>query len=184
MSAGRAMISTENQLRGLMVAALAGDGAAYRLLLAELSGYLRGYFARRLPDRSADVEDLVQETLMALHARRETYDTGRPLTAWVYAIARYRLADRLRARARREALNVELPEDLFAAPEQEAAEARRDVMVLLATLPEKQRNPIMLTKLEGLSVEEAAARTGMSVSAVKVSVHRGLKKLARLVGTP
>jgi RNA polymerase sigma-70 factor, ECF subfamily len=176
------LISTETQLRGLMIAALDGDRAAYRVLLGELSGYLRGYFARRLPHGSPDTEDLVQETLMALHARRETYDAGRPFTAWVYAIARYRLADRLRSRARREQLHVELPEDLFAAPLQEAVEARRDVLALLARLPESQRAPILLTKLEGLSVEEAAARTGKSVSAVKVSVHRGLKKLAALAG--
>ena len=166
-----------------MVAALAGDGASYRCVLIELGGFLRGYFRARLRVAPADVEDLVQETLIAVHTRRETYDPQQPFTAWAYAIARYKLADRLRGRARREALHEPLDEALFVESDAAATEARLDVMALLATLPDGQRTPILMTKLEGLSVEEAAARTGMSVAAIKVSVHRGLKRLAALVGS-
>lgn len=177
------MDSVEQRLRALMLAASGGDEAAYRALLAELSGRLRAYFGRRLGALPADVEDLVQETLLAVHTRRETYDPGQPFTAWAYAIARYKLADRLRSRSRREALHDELDDELFGVePEAEAADARRDLTALLAELPEAQRAPILLTRIEGLSVEEAARRTGASVSSVKVSVHRGLKRLARMVG--
>ena len=164
-----------------MLGGLAGDGRAYRTLLSELSGYLRGYFGKRLGGSPSDVEDLVQETLLAVHTRRETYDPGQPFTAWAYGVARYKLIDRFRGRLRREALHDELGDDLFVDPETEAADARRDLMTLLASLPEGQRAPIILTKLEGFSVEEASSRTGQSVSSVKVSVHRGLKKLAALV---
>lgn len=165
-----------------MVAALAGDGAAYRVLLFELSGVLRAYFRRRMAASPADAEDLVQETLIALHTRRETYDPRQPFTPWAYAVARYKLADRLRGRARREALHEPLDESSFAASEIEAAEARLDLMALLHSLPNGQRTPILLTKIEGLSVEEAARRTGMSAAAIKVSVHRGLRRLAAMVG--
>jgi RNA polymerase sigma-70 factor (ECF subfamily) len=164
-----------------MLGGLAGDGRAYRTLLSELSGYLRGYFGKRLGSSPADVEDLVQETLLAVHTRRDTYDPGQPFTAWAYGVARYKLIDKLRGRVRREGLHDELSDELFVEPETDAADARRDLMALLGSLPEGQRAPIILTKLEGFSVEEAAARTGQSVSSIKVSVHRGLKKLAALV---
>jgi RNA polymerase sigma-70 factor (ECF subfamily) len=123
----------------------------------------------------------VQETLLAVHTRRDTYDPGQPFTAWAYGVARYKLIDKLRGRVRREGLHDELSDELFVEPETDAADARRDLMALLGSLPEGQRAPIILTKLEGFSVEEAAARTGQSVSSIKVSVHRGLKKLAALV---
>ena len=103
------------------------------------------------------------------------------MTVWLHAIARYKLVDDLRARAARAAIGLPLDEDaeaalIDAAPQ--AAEARRDLLVLLETLPERMRLPIVHVKLEGLSVAEAAARTGMSESAVKVGIHRGLKRLA------
>jgi len=122
----------------------------------------------------------VQETLLAVHNQRHTYQTEQPLTAWVHAIARYKLVDLLRAREAREALTDPLDDelDVFAASDTDAADARRDLDKLLAELPEHHRLPIMHIKLEGLSVAEAAQRTGMSESAVKVGVHRGLKALA------
>jgi RNA polymerase sigma-70 factor (ECF subfamily) len=99
----------------------------------------------------------------------------------MYAIARYKLVDLLRARAGREALHDPIDEDLDelgSEAESAANEARRDLRVLLAQLPDKQRLPIEYVKIEGLSVEETARRTGLSASAVKVGVHRGLKVLA------
>lgn len=138
---------------------------------------------KRLSAMPADVEDLVQESLLAIHNKRYTFDPSQPLGAWVYAIANYKLVDFLRRRGIRESLNESLENigELFSHSNVEAAEARRDIMKLLDQLPEKQRMPIVHTKLEGLSVEEAAERTGMSESAIKVGVHRGLKKLASLV---
>jgi len=170
----------EDQLKDLLVRGLAGDGAAYHAFLGELSAFLRGYLRGRLARLPDDVEDLVQETLLAVHNQRHTYDADQPLTAWVHAIARYKMIDFLRRRAGREAMHEPLDDvaGLFAAPEEEAREARRDLGTLLALLPDRQRLPIVHVKIEGLSVAETARRTGMSESAVKVGVHRGLKALA------
>src|SRR5574340_1794991 len=88
----------ETRLRDRFVRGLAGDGAAYEAFLRELCGYLRGFLRRRLSGMPDDIEDLVQETLIAVHTRRHTYDSGQPLTAWVHAIARYKIVDLLRAR--------------------------------------------------------------------------------------
>jgi RNA polymerase sigma-70 factor (ECF subfamily) len=171
----------EAQLKALMDDAQRGDAAAYARLLTTLATYLRAFFRRRLSRDPDSVEDLVQETLLAIHNQRHTYEAGALFTPWLHAIARYKLIDHLRrGAARRE---EPLPaEDHSAVLEDEAAEAptaRRDVLKLLATLPAHFRLPIEHVKLEGLSIEEAAVRTGMSISAVKIGIHRGMKALAR-----
>jgi len=179
--------ATENRLRALLLQGLRGDAPAYHRFLKELSAYLRAYFRKRLFQRPDEVEDLVQETLLAVHNQRQTYRHDQPLTAWVHAIARYKLVDLLRAQASREALTDPLDDELelFAASDTEAADAKKDLGKLLDTLPERQRLPIVHVKLEGLSVVEAARITGMSESAIKIGVHRGLKALAaRIKGTP
>jgi RNA polymerase sigma-70 factor (ECF subfamily) len=176
--------ASEDRLRDLLVRGLAGDAAAYHTFLKELSMRLRAFLRPRLGRLPDEVEDLVQETLLAVHNQRHTYDAGQPLTAWVHAIARYKLIDLLRRRAGRDALNDPLDDDdqdLLASSDTEAAEARRDLAKLLERLPERQRLPIVHMKLEGLSVAETARRTGMSEAAVKVGVHRGLKALAALI---
>lgn len=175
--------ATEQRLRQLFVLALAGDGAAYRQFLKALGAHLRAYFRKRLSQFPDDVEDLVQETMLAIHSHRHTYRPEQPLTAWVHTIARYKLVDLLRSRSRREALNDPLDDglQLFARSDTEAADARRDLGRLLAALPERQRRALLMTKVEGASVAEAAAAIGMSPVAVKVSVHRGLKALAARV---
>ena len=171
---------TENRLRELLVQGLNGDAAAYHQFLKALSAHLRAYFRKRLFQRPDEVEDLVQETLLAVHNQRHTNRTEQPLTAWVHAIARYKLVDLLRARASREALTDPLDDELgvFASSDTDAADAKKDLHKLLAGLPERQRLPIVHVKLEGLSVVEAAQLTGMSESAIKIGVHRGLKALA------
>jgi RNA polymerase sigma-70 factor (ECF subfamily) len=170
-------------LRHLLVRGLAGDAPAYHECLKELSAHLRAFLRRRLVRLPDEVEDLVQETLLAVHNQRHTYDAGQPLTAWVHAIARYKLVDLLRRRGVREALNDPLDDelDVFASSDTDAADARRDVAKLLERLPDQQRLPIIRMKLEGLSVTETARMTGMSESAVKVGVHRGLKALAAMI---
>lgn len=169
-----------DRLRSLLIAGIAGDSSAYHAFLKELSAHLRAFLKRRLAHLPDEVEDLVQETLLAVHNQRHTYDPRQPLTAWVHAIARYKLVDMLRRRSGREALNDPLDDefDLFAASDMEAKDAQRDIGKLLEQLPERQRLPIQYVKLDGLSVDEAARLTGMSQSAVKVGVHRGLKALA------
>ncbi|MFZ3127484.1 MAG: sigma-70 family RNA polymerase sigma factor [Rhodoferax sp.] len=172
--------SSESQLQTLLTQGLGGDAVAYHDFLRVLSGHLRAYFRRRLFQRPDDVEDLVQETLLAVHNQRHTYRLDQPLTAWIHAIARYKFVDLLRARSIREDLNDPLEEDLsvFAESDTDAVEAKKDINKLLADLPERQRLPIVHVKLEGLSVAETAQRTGMSESAIKVGIHRGLKALA------
>ena len=174
------MQDKDEHLKGLLVRGLAGDASAYHAFLKELAGYLRAFLRRRLVQMPDEVEDLVQESLLAVHNQRHTYDARQPLTPWVYALARYKLVDLLRRRTRTDMLNDPLDEEslLFVAADSEASDARRDVAKLLNRLPERQRLPIVHMKLEGLSVAETAQRTGMSESAVKVGIHRGLKALA------
>lgn len=171
---------TEERLRALLLAGLEGNATAYRDFLSELSTRLRAFLRKRLPHMQDEVEDIVQETLLAVHNARHTYRADQPLTAWVHAIARYKLMDFLRARSRREAFNDPLEDEheLFVACDDEPAQAKRDVGALLEQLPDKQRLPIVHVKLEGLSVAQTAQLTGMSESAVKVGIHRGLKALA------
>ena len=177
----------EGVLRDLFLRGLDGDNAAYHRFLAQLSAHLRAFLGKRLFGWPDEVEDLVQECLLAIHNQRATYQSDQPLTAWVHAIARYKMIDLLRSKAGREALHEPLDDEmaLFAYSATDAGDAQRDLGGLLDTLPDRQRLPIVHVKLEGLSVAETAQRTGMSESAVKVGIHRGLKALAaRIKGKP
>ena len=177
--------TTEAELRSLMVAGLAGDSAAHRALLERLSLRLRAYYKSRLGriGRSAtEAEDLVQETLLAVHVQRHTYDPEEPLTPWVHAIARYKLIDHLRrTRASLAELPIDQAGEIMAQDDHVAAESAYDLQRLLSRLPQKMRRAIQCVKLDGLSVTEAAHRCEISVSAVKVNVHRGLKALAAAI---
>lgn len=175
-------MADEAKLKALLLQGLTGDEAAHRAFLTEAAALLRGFFRNRLRNAPEDAEDLVQETLLALHTRRDTYDPQYPLTAWMYAIARYRLIDHVR-RVRRRGQHSSLDDiDIGDAdPEYEASDARRDVATLLEGLPAKQQAAIRLVKIEEKSVKEAAAITGYSESDIKISVHRGLKALTRLM---
>ena len=177
------MNTSEARLKDLLTRGLDGEATAYQAFLTEMSTHLRAYFRKRLARLPDEVEDLVQEALLAIHNKRHTYDADQPLTAWVHAIAKYKLVDLLRRRAGRELLTDPMDDeaDFFSTADSEAAEARRDLGKLLDQLPDRQRLPIVHTKLEGLSVAEAAQRTGMSESAIKVGVHRGMKALAALI---
>ena len=164
---------------------LEGEPAAYQAFLRKLSAHLRAFLRRRLFGWPDEVEDLVQECLLAMHNKRHTYQSDQPLTAWVYAIARYKLIDLLRSKSVREALHDPLEDDLavFAESSTDASDARRDLAGLLETLPDRQRLPIEHVKLKGLSVTDAATLLGMSESAVKIGIHRGLKALGKRVGS-
>jgi RNA polymerase sigma-70 factor (ECF subfamily) len=174
------LIEAEPQLRAWMLAGLAGDAFAYRKLLLALGSNLRAYYSRRVGPSAA--EDLVQETLIAMHSRRATYDPAQPLTAWVYGIARYKLIDEYRRSKRRATVPLDEAPELFAADEAESAGAKRDVEKLLLKLPEGKRALVRAIKLDGTSVADVAAQSGMSETAVKVSVHRALKSLNEDVG--
>lgn len=171
------MKATEARLRTLMMQGLNGDAASHSRLLSELSVLLRGFYSRRFGGDPSDAEDLVQETLIAVHTRRESYDPGKPFTSWAFSMARYKMIDEFRRRGLRQAAPIDEIEDLFAYDEYEAASAAIDLQQLMSGLPPQQREAIQQVKIEGLSVEEAAARSGLSSSNVKISIHRGLKKL-------
>jgi len=161
-----------------MAAAQGGHGGAYRRLLGELRQWLLRYFARRLPP--AQVEDAVQETLIAIHEKRHTYDPARPFRPWLAAVARYKWIDRLRAMGRER--TDALPDTIGIEDHESGVTSAVLLRDLIARLKPAQQQAIRLVKLDGYSVEEASARTGQSPSLVKVNIHRGLKQLAAIVG--
>ncbi|WP_254070393.1 sigma-70 family RNA polymerase sigma factor [Acidisphaera sp. L21] len=161
----------------LMIAAQAGDAAAYRRLLMALDRWLGRYFTRRLP--SATVEDTVQDTLLAIHEKRHTYDPARPFEPWLAAIARYKWIDRLRSMHTKP--TVTLTDDIAIGDHGDAVSSAWSLERLLRELKPAQSDAIRLVKLQGLSVEEAADITGQSPSLVKVNIHRGLGRLRTLV---
>lgn len=175
-------------MRRQFLLGLQGDNRAYHAFMERLSGDLRGYFRKRLSSMPDEAEDLVQEVLLAIHNQRHTYQASQSISAWVYAIAKYKLIDRLRRRNRHDIRQVSWEDELGtdgrydgSSDASEATSAQYDLDQLLARLPAKQRVPIVCTKIEGLTVAETAERLGISESSVKVTVHRGLKTLARLI---
>lgn len=173
----------ESEILPLWHRAQGGDEAAYRQSLDLIARRLRFYFRRRMPTLQDDVEDLVQETLLAVHLQRGTYDPTFAVSAWFTAIARHKLVDLWRRRGRQDELTDEYEDvdEMQLAAQPQEHHALRDLERLLQELPSLQRQAIELTKLEGLSIAEASTRTGASESAIKVQVHRGLKRLAALV---
>jgi len=170
----------------LMAAAQAGDRAAYRALLLAVVPYVRAIASRSLRSQ-ADLEDVVQDVLTTLHATRRMYDPARPFRPWLAAIARHRVADRLRQEMRRqrreEALTPvhETFADAGANNERQVID-RQSLLAALAALPPGQRRAVELMKLQEMSLQEAAVETGLSVTALKVATHRGILRLRRLLG--
>lgn len=168
------------QLQSLIALSLAGDRTAYGRLLVLLAPRLRAYFGRRLPD-AADAEDLVQETLIAIHTKRETYDPGLPFSPWVYGIARYKLIDHFRRRGVRRHVPLEEAGVLLDQTDTEAGATRADLERLLARLPARQRGLLEDVRLRGLTIAEAAPRHGYTEGAAKVALHRTMKSLSASV---
>jgi RNA polymerase sigma factor (sigma-70 family) len=157
----------------LMMAAQKGDGACYRRLLGELRPWLRRYFGARLPPSMVD--DAVQDTLVALHEKRNSYDASRPFGPWMVAIARYKWIDRLRAL--RKFATQPIGDDLAVEDHGAAVQSATTLEKLLADLKPAQAEVIRLVKMYGFSIEEASAKTGQSVSLVKVNIHRGITRM-------
>ena len=163
----------ESRFRVLMIRTLEGDSRAYRELLGELNRCLHGYFKRRI--RDAEVEDLVQGTLLALHSKRQTYDGALPFMPWAY-----KLADHFR---RNHSPHVPLEEagELFARESSEQSAVRADFEKLLERLPARRRSLITDVKLQGLSVAEAARKRGVTAASARVMLHRSLRWLTQVV---
>ena len=161
---------------------IAGDAQAYAWFLGEVAASLRPMVARRCGP--SDAEDVVQEVLLALHAKRATWDGARPVLPWVRAIARHKLTDVLR-RHYRQGRHLELP--LTERPDEISVEGRPVELVdldrRLAALPDRQRAVVRALGLEGASVQAVAERLAMTRVAVRVAFHRGLAALARRSAT-
>lgn len=174
------MASSEEQLKALMVDSLEGDANAHEALLRVLLPLLRAFFRAQMRGNAADIDDLVQDTLVAVHHRRTTYDRSRPFSAWLFSIARYKSIDHYR-RNRGHAPIDDCEHLLIVDGHEDEACARIDLERLLATLPEKQARVIRDTKIMGMSVAETAGGAEISESDVKISVHRGLQSLVRRI---
>jgi len=178
--------TNELVLETLMQAAQAGDAQAYARLLKEIAPRLKTMIRRQrqfLP--AADIEDLVQDVLISLHAVRATYDPGRPFMPWLYAITRNRLADGARRYARQKAHEVNVEEYPVTFSEEGTntdSELYRDPEALrqaIQALPPGQREAVEMLKLKEMSLKEASAASGTSVGALKVSVHRAMSALRK-----
>jgi RNA polymerase sigma-70 factor (ECF subfamily) len=170
-------VAAQDNWGGLMAAAQDGNGGAYRRLLGEIAIWLGRYFERRLPP--GEIDDAVQETLLAVHRRRHTYDPAQPFGRWLAAIAKRKWIDQLRGLERRAA--QDLPDDLSVGDHEAAVTSASVLASLLALLKPPQAQVILLVKLQGYSIEDASRQTGQSISAVKVNVHRGLARLTTLI---
>ena len=164
-----------------MLAAQAGDTAAYTALLEEIARVLRAYLLSRF-GHAEFVDDCVQECLLAIHGARHTYQRGRPFRPWLFTIARHKAIDQLRRRRVREDRQEAL-DDAEPALQQAAAAEETDVTaaVLLRQLPKDSRDALLLTKFAGYSTAEAAALCGCSVGAMKVRVFRALRAARRIL---
>jgi len=174
----------EIRWRAWMIAAQRGDAVAYEKLLAELLPQLRGFVGNRVFDVAAR-EDVVQNVLLSVHRARHTYRAERPFMPWLYAVARNAITDHARVQGRRAARETPLAaiaEPVAAPPAADGAGLSRELAAALAGLPPAQREAVVMLKLEGLSVVEAAARAGVSPGALKVRAHRGYRALRSCLG--
>jgi RNA polymerase sigma-70 factor (ECF subfamily) len=164
-----------------MRAAIDGDSASYRQLLESLSNSLRAVTRRGFAQAGAalnDVEDVVQETLLAIHLKRHTWNSDQPLGPWVRAIARHKLIDALRRRGRRIEVPIEAVLETLAADESRSDLDRQDAERLVSGLRGRQQAVVRAISIEGQSIREVADRMDMNEGAVRVALHRGLKALA------
>ena len=171
------MRASEAQLKAWMIGGLDGDAAAQTRLLRAIVPILTAFYRRRMNDNQGDIDDLIQETLIAVHTRRATYDRDRVFSGWLFAIARYKMIDHFRKNGR--TCSIEGLEDILVAEGfEDTSNAEMDINRLLDELPAKQSAAIRATRIEGLSTTEAAERQNIGESDIKISVHRGLKALA------
>ena len=180
------MRDRESQWAGLMRAALRGDTRSYHRLLQEVAPLLRGLAARAFAQNklgSDDVEDVVQETLLALHLKRSTWDEHQPFSPWLYAIARNKVIDNLRRRGRQTHLPIDDFSELLAgeAPREELN--GHDAARLLGQLKQRERDIVVAISIEGKSARQVAERLGMTEGAVRVALHRALRALAKAFRT-
>lgn len=171
----------EAELSGLFRAALTGDARAYADFLRRAAELVRVFARSRITQGGVDPEDVVQETLLALHLKRHTWRTDAPVTPWLYAIARFKLIDAFRRTGRRkEVVLDEASETAADLPDDQPSE--REIARALGSLPEGQKAVVSSISVEGRSITETAAALNMTEGAVRVALHRGLSAIARRFG--
>lgn len=156
-----------------MRAALAGDQNAYRLLLTDLRPWLTAFFGKRVHQNA--IEDLVQDTLMTLHAKRQTFNPDYPFGPWIAAVARHRWIDHMRKTLKY--VETQLDQEFPSQEHQRDASAKHDLKTLLKLIPSTHAQMIEMVKLQEMTIEEVSQKTGHSPSNVKIMVHRGMKKM-------
>jgi len=171
----------EAELSRLMRAAIAGDERAYADFLHRIAALIRGFARRKIVQGGVDPEDVVQETLLAIHVKRHTWRQDAPVLPWIYAIARFKLIDAFRRRGRRIEIEIDEIAETFAEPEAETV-SERDINRALDGLPPAQRSVVSSISVDGRSIGETAAKLGVSETAVRVSLHRGLAAIAKRFG--
>ena len=171
----------EAELSRLLRAAIAGDERAYADFLHRIAALVRGFVRRKIVQGGVDPEDVVQETLLAIHVKRHTWRPDAPVLPWVYAIARFKLIDAFRRRGRRIEVEIDEIAETFAEPETETA-SERDINRALDGLPPAQRSVVSSISVDGHSIGETASKLGISETAVRVSLHRGLAAIAKRFG--
>ncbi len=175
------MHDTSEEMAALMRAGLQGDEPAYRRALELISQRVRGYVAygfKAYGYRGEDVEDVVQETLLTVHMKRQTWDGTRPIEPWLKAISRNKLVDHLRRKGHRKLVPIDDLADVLAAPTNQAADQLGSHEDLLAGLKTRDRAIVEAISIEGHSARDVGIRLGMSEGAVRVALHRALKLLA------
>lgn len=171
----------EAELALLLKAALRGDERAYAEFLRKAASLVRGFARRRIGQGGIDPEDIVQETLLAIHLKRHTWQSNLPVEPWLFAIARFKLVDAFRKVGRR--MEVVLEESFDApAPEPEQTASDREIGRALDTLAPGQRAVVTAISVDGISISETAKRLGMTEVAVRVALHRGLAAIAKRFG--
>lgn len=171
----------ETELSGLFRAAIAGNERAYADFLHRIAALVRGFVRRKIVQGGVDPEDVVQETLLAIHVKRHTWREDAPVLPWVYAIARFKLIDAFRRRGRRIEIEIDEIAETFAELEAETV-SERDINRALDGLPPAQRSVVSAISVDGRSIGETAAKLGVSETAVRVSLHRGLAAIAKRFG--
>jgi RNA polymerase sigma-70 factor (ECF subfamily) len=170
----------ETAWTALMERSLDGDCAAYGQLLTALSASLRRAVRGRARVAGLDAEDVVQEVLLALHLKRNTWVRGTPVAPWAAAIARNKIVDAYRRRGRRPESSIESVIETLRHESRLSDEQSHDLERSLAKLPARQREVLLAVSLQGYSAQEAATRLRMSEVGVRVTLHRALKSLSAL----
>lgn len=172
----------EEQIREWLIASNEGDWSRYHQFLETLANHLRGWLRRCLPQSLGEVEDILQEILLAVHNARHTYRPDTPVIHWIHAIARYKCQEYLKMHGRPGESHDALDDRaLLTSVAADAEDPRRDIRQLVNSLPRRRRLPVQLVKFDGLSVADASRRSGLSRTAIVTGIYKGMRMLSAVL---